>query len=362
MGCLKLTYYKCDLFEKIQHIELDGLTFESVNYRYGLQAQEKDDEIKGSGNSVNYEYRMHDPRLGRFFVRDPLAFEYPHNSPYAFSENSTIAFIELEGLEKVSYRAKRNGMYGGETWHDYTGKSDTRITQALGWVEEYHQGHISTERVKRWKPSWYVTVVDQRDYWRRSEGTEISFYNNREDWVNDKPFKVVTQRDFSQWFFSNGDGTELDEHDDPANWGGVRTPDAVHIGVGYSAIAGVGTKSDINFNFILKGPDASIKPVVTYTLSAGGGVSFGGGLNFGYTNKIGGPLLRTDFETRSDKGQLPTVWGSAGLSFLGKVGVSGSYTPQSSGGIYSNELNIGLGAPTFGSGSGGVSNTYNLSD
>jgi hypothetical protein len=58
------------------------------------------DDIKGEGNSINYKYRMHDPRVGRFFAVDPLAPKYPHNSPYAFSENSTIAFIELEGLER----------------------------------------------------------------------------------------------------------------------------------------------------------------------------------------------------------------------------------------------------------------------
>jgi hypothetical protein len=43
---------------------------------------------------------MHDPRLGRFFAVDPLAPEYPHNSPYAFSENVVINAVELEGLEK----------------------------------------------------------------------------------------------------------------------------------------------------------------------------------------------------------------------------------------------------------------------
>ena len=43
---------------------------------------------------------MHDPRVGRFFAVDPLAPKYPHNSPYAFSENDVIASIELEGLEK----------------------------------------------------------------------------------------------------------------------------------------------------------------------------------------------------------------------------------------------------------------------
>ncbi len=44
---------------------------------------------------------MHDPRIGRFFAIDPLAAKYPHNSPYAFSENRLIDGIELEGLEWV---------------------------------------------------------------------------------------------------------------------------------------------------------------------------------------------------------------------------------------------------------------------
>lgn len=70
-------------------------------YIYGFQNQEVDPEIKGSGNSVNYKYRMHDPRLGRFFAVDPLTDEYPWNSPYAFSENNVIHMIELEGLEKA---------------------------------------------------------------------------------------------------------------------------------------------------------------------------------------------------------------------------------------------------------------------
>ena len=70
------------------------------DYRYGFQGQEKDDEIKGEGNSVNYKYRMHDPRVGRFFAVDPLTASYPHYSPYSFSGNKVINSIELEGLEE----------------------------------------------------------------------------------------------------------------------------------------------------------------------------------------------------------------------------------------------------------------------
>jgi len=71
----------------------------SDRYRYGFQGQEKDDEIKGEGNSLNYTFRMHDPRVGRFLSLDPLAKTYPWNSPYAFAENRVIDGIDLEGLE-----------------------------------------------------------------------------------------------------------------------------------------------------------------------------------------------------------------------------------------------------------------------
>jgi RHS repeat-associated protein len=80
-------------------VQLDERTVSSSSYRYGFQGQEKDDEVKGSGNSMNYKYRMYDPRVGRFFAVDPLAPSYPHNSPYAFSENKLIHMVELEGLE-----------------------------------------------------------------------------------------------------------------------------------------------------------------------------------------------------------------------------------------------------------------------
>jgi len=72
------------------------------DYRYGFQGQEKDDEIKGEGNSLNYKYRMHDPRIGRFFAVDPLSPRYPFYSPYSFSGNRVIDATELEGLEPES--------------------------------------------------------------------------------------------------------------------------------------------------------------------------------------------------------------------------------------------------------------------
>ncbi|MEZ4828613.1 MAG: RHS repeat-associated core domain-containing protein, partial [Bacteroidia bacterium] len=80
---------------------MPGRNQQRSGYRFGFQRQETDPEY-WSG-AVSYKYRVADARLGRFFSVDPLVAEYPWNSPYAFSENSTIAFVELEGLEKLYY-------------------------------------------------------------------------------------------------------------------------------------------------------------------------------------------------------------------------------------------------------------------
>jgi RHS repeat-associated protein len=115
------------------------------DYRYGFQGQEKDDEVKGEGNSVNYKYRMHDPRIGRFFAVDPLAGDYPHNSPYAFSENRVIDAVELEGLEMVlvhgTWAARKDTKihslriadYGEGTWEKSFGEA---IAEATGWTKK----------------------------------------------------------------------------------------------------------------------------------------------------------------------------------------------------------------------------------
>ncbi|MBK7128590.1 MAG: hypothetical protein IPM74_01240 [Crocinitomicaceae bacterium] len=81
---------------------MPGRNATNANYRFSFQGQEKDNEIKGDNNSINYKYRMHDPRIGRFFAVDPLAAKYPHYSPYLFSGNRVIDSRELEGLEPVT--------------------------------------------------------------------------------------------------------------------------------------------------------------------------------------------------------------------------------------------------------------------
>ncbi|GAA3582432.1 RHS repeat-associated core domain-containing protein [Snuella lapsa] len=109
----------------------------SDSYRYGFQGQEKDDEIKGEGNSYAYTYRMHDPRIGRFFATDPMETVYPWNSPYAFSENRVIRFIELEGLEKAEPRG-----FWGTGWDMFIGDFHKTRMQNLAAKLGVDEGNI----------------------------------------------------------------------------------------------------------------------------------------------------------------------------------------------------------------------------
>ncbi|MBK7128578.1 MAG: hypothetical protein IPM74_01180 [Crocinitomicaceae bacterium] len=70
----------CELDYYPYGMTMPGRNGMNANYHFSFQGQEKDNEIKGDNNSINYKYRMHDPRLGRFFAVDPLAPNFPFNS------------------------------------------------------------------------------------------------------------------------------------------------------------------------------------------------------------------------------------------------------------------------------------------
>lgn len=116
-------------------------TYSAGGYRYGFQGQEMDDEIKGVGNSINYKYRMHDPRLGRFFAIDPIASKFPYWSPYAFSGNRVIDAVEMEGLQPESVTGTAEEYDG--TPYEFGGKVPAFIGGLPeGMTEEWYLENI----------------------------------------------------------------------------------------------------------------------------------------------------------------------------------------------------------------------------
>jgi RHS repeat-associated protein len=79
----------------------------TFSYRFGFNGKEQDDEVSGSGNSYDYGFRIYNPRLGKFLSVDPLFQSYPWYTPYQYAGNSPIAFIDMDGLERVSSEETR---------------------------------------------------------------------------------------------------------------------------------------------------------------------------------------------------------------------------------------------------------------
>ena len=67
-------------------------------YTYGFNGQEKDDEIKGSGNSYDFGARSYDPRIGRFKSIDPYTVAFPAHSPYSYALNNPIYLVDADGM------------------------------------------------------------------------------------------------------------------------------------------------------------------------------------------------------------------------------------------------------------------------
>jgi len=72
-------------------------------YRYGFNGKENDGDVKGDGNQIDYDKRIYDPRVGRFYSIDPLQTKFPFYSPYQFAGNTPIQAIDLDGAEEFHY-------------------------------------------------------------------------------------------------------------------------------------------------------------------------------------------------------------------------------------------------------------------
>ena len=95
--------------------------FESEHYRYGFNSQEKVDEVSGEGNSLNYKFRIYDPRISRFFAVDPLAHKLPSYSPYSAMANNPIMFFDPDGAFPYTFHIRAfapPGAFKGTGFHD----------------------------------------------------------------------------------------------------------------------------------------------------------------------------------------------------------------------------------------------------
>ncbi len=140
MGCKRLTYYQyreralgenlfflkgglekryADEKKRIDYYpfgsQMVGRSFSSNQYRYGFNGYEKDDEVKGSGNSLDFGARIYDSRLGRWLTVDPQFRKQPGWTPYKAFLDNPIFYVDPAGETEYSTVIRINKKTGKTT-------------------------------------------------------------------------------------------------------------------------------------------------------------------------------------------------------------------------------------------------------
>lgn len=100
--------------------------------RYGHNGMEKDDEIKGSGNSYSTFFRGYDPRIGRWLSIDPV--DHPNMSPYCAFDNNPIYYSDPQGAD--SDPPKDGGML-----------AEASVSASKTETPQKRSGHITVDAV-----------------------------------------------------------------------------------------------------------------------------------------------------------------------------------------------------------------------
>lgn len=87
---------------------MPGRSYSSTAYKYGFNGKEKDDEVMGAGNSLDFGARLYDSRLGKWLSVDFLSGKGKNISlsTYNFSSNSPIARIDIDGNDDYYFNLK----------------------------------------------------------------------------------------------------------------------------------------------------------------------------------------------------------------------------------------------------------------
>ncbi|MBI3133518.1 MAG: hypothetical protein HYZ14_02475 [Bacteroidetes bacterium] len=128
---------------------LPGRNGSASDYRYGLNGMEKDSEIKGEGNSYTTDFRLYDPRIGKWLSLDPAEKKYPGFSPYNAFLDNPMYYSDPRG-DDPPQNFKQYTAAGGGSIHLPAGANVTTYSQQdySDAVEKYGQATVDQSGIQ----------------------------------------------------------------------------------------------------------------------------------------------------------------------------------------------------------------------
>ncbi len=116
---------------------MPGRSYNSADYRYGVGGHEKDNEVSGEGNHLDFGGFGLDSRLGRRWNVEPLIKKYPSLSSYVVFANSPIIFVDPDGRDVIltshicQSNCDKNNLNDVQTWNDISGLTNQNTISAM---------------------------------------------------------------------------------------------------------------------------------------------------------------------------------------------------------------------------------------
>jgi RHS repeat-associated protein len=211
MGCLRLENLENPVLLRV----LNGGSSDFAKrrervYLYGYQGSEKDDEIKGNGNSYTTEFRQLDPRLGRWLSIDPV-FQ-PWQSPYCSMDNNPIKLNDPLGNVTGDY-------FDAET-HEYLG------TDGVDDGMEYK--------------------IKKDDFNGIAKSNEFKSLNkeDKKNWLSSTAFSPAYHHEYSNYLGCKGSSKNYKEKNSPLTVGATSKSSNNNDGAN-NALSAIGSANDL---------------------------------------------------------------------------------------------------------------------
>ncbi|MBK7181877.1 MAG: hypothetical protein IPH89_02520 [Bacteroidetes bacterium] len=160
----------------------------ATGYRYGFGGQEKDDEIKGVGNSYTAEFWQYDTRLGRRWNRDPVI--KPWRSSYDAFDNNPIWKIDPNGDDDYfnsdgtfSHSTKKGTKIlvitkdapEGKSYTTFATLHSTENRKAVQSIAQYYASKVGMNAA--------LGVDHRKPNKGGKDGNILAYYSKKNDWA-----------------------------------------------------------------------------------------------------------------------------------------------------------------------------------